>query len=374
MIRFDSRETLVNLDGVMEVIHRAIAVAKIPPNPPLSKGGITAGICTFLLLICSLLMAHGSLLYADTSTGSAFLNIGAGAKSLALGEAYTARSGDSESLFYNPAALAELPQAELSATYSDWLAGTAFGIVSYAQPTRIGTLAAGVLNLGGGTQDGRDVNRQPTGTFSANDTEGLLSYSSAIGQWAAIGANAKYLESRIGSDAASTVAFDAGGFAAAPGPRPLTVGFSVLNIGSGLRFIDQVDRLPLTLALGTAYKPVSALQLSADIKHQPYDQATELDMGAEYGLSLFDFRLGYQAPLENSNDASLSAAERIRGGLGFHISRFQADYTLAPFGDLGLTQRITVRILFGLPDNGPHNLQHAGQAPSAQITELFPGL
>ena len=42
VLRFNSREVLEESDGVVEVIYRMISEqqnAKIPPNPPLSKGG-----------------------------------------------------------------------------------------------------------------------------------------------------------------------------------------------------------------------------------------------------------------------------------------------------------------------------------------------
>jgi very-short-patch-repair endonuclease len=43
VIRFNSREVLVETDAVVEAIHQAVTVwlkLKIPPNPPFSKGGV----------------------------------------------------------------------------------------------------------------------------------------------------------------------------------------------------------------------------------------------------------------------------------------------------------------------------------------------
>jgi len=43
VIRFNSREVLVETDAVVEAIHQAVTVRlklKIPPNPPFSKGGV----------------------------------------------------------------------------------------------------------------------------------------------------------------------------------------------------------------------------------------------------------------------------------------------------------------------------------------------
>jgi hypothetical protein len=172
------------------------------------------------------------------------------------------------------------------------------------------------------------------------------------------GANVKYLRSRIASDSASTFALDFGTVGQLP-HLPVSLGASVLNIGSGLRFIDQADHLPLTLAVGAAYRPIDAFTLSADVKHEPYDQLSEVDTGGEYRIGVFAFRAGYAAPIQGA-DTTLSAMDHFRGGLGLQISRFRADYTLAPFGDLGLTQRFTLSVNFG-PNasdlKGPRNLQ-----------------
>lgn len=43
VIRFNSREVLVETDAVVEAIHQAVTVRlklKIPPDPPFSKGGV----------------------------------------------------------------------------------------------------------------------------------------------------------------------------------------------------------------------------------------------------------------------------------------------------------------------------------------------
>ena len=60
------------------------------------------------------------------------------------------------------------------------------------------------------------------------------------------------------------------------GVDPLWFGAAVLNLGSGLRFEDQVDRLPLTIDFGSAYQIVRPLTFVADFVLEPYDQRSEL--------------------------------------------------------------------------------------------------
>ncbi len=283
---------------------------------------------------------------AGTTTGATFLELGDGSRPLALAGAYTAVGGDVDALYYNPAGTAFLARPEVSFSHSDWLESTNFDVISYGHPTSLGTIGLSALRMGDGTFDGRDANRQATGNFSADDVAVLLSYSHTLCADAGAGLNVKYLRSRIANDSASSVALDLGTQARWPG-LPLSFGGSVMNVGTGLRFVDQVDRLPLTVNVGVALRPISSILLTGDFVHQPYDQISRLRFGVEYGISLFAFRLGYDQLLQGTGNSSLNTSESLRGGLGFHWGRYKFDYTLAPFGDLGLTQRFTISLMFG---------------------------
>ena len=293
------------------------------------------------------------------NTGASFLELGDGSRALALGGAYTAVPGDVDSLYYNPAGLAFMRNPEVTFTHSEWLEDTNFDVLSYGQPTRWGTFGLSAMHVGAGTLEGRDANRQLTGDFTADDIAGLLSYSHTIGTSAGLGVTAKYLRSHIANDNAATVAFDAGAQAKVPG-MSLWFGAAALNMGSGMRFENQMDDLPLSLDIGSAYGLTRSMLVSADFVRQPNDRISNLRLGAEYRISLFEFRAGYDQLLQGQGDKSLNASQNIRGGIGFHWARYHIDYALAPFGDLGLTQRFTVGVAFGPVDQteeGPHNLR-----------------
>lgn len=324
------------------------------------------------LLFClfSALSTQDSAL-AET-TGAKFLKLGDGARPLALGGAYTAMPGDTDSLFYNPGAMAWLARPQLSFTHAEWLEDTSIDALSYGHPTVYGTFGVSAMRLGGGDLEGRDSNRQKTGSFTADDIMALFSYSHSLSQYVGAGANIKYLRSRIDTVSATGVAMDAGAAARLPGV-PLWVGGSVLNMGSGLRFEDQVDRLPLTIAVGTVYQPIQPLLVSLDFSHEPYDSRSDFHIGAEYSLSLFDFRIGYVQLLDGEKETSLSAAEHLRGGLGIHWSRYRADYTLAPFGDLGLTQRFSLSVTFGGDAANIHERKNLAPSSAEKPDSQIPG-
>ena len=83
-------------------------------------------------------------------------------------------------------------------------------------------------------------------------------------------------------------------------------------------------------------------------------------------------RAGHAAPIEGVNK-DLSAMEHFRGGIGVQVSRYRADSTLAPFGDLGLTQRFTLCVTFAVAGKLPKNLEpHAeDRTTPAQISALL---
>ena len=306
--------------------------------------------------------------HANTS-GAQFLKLGDGSRPLAMGDAYAAVPGDVDSLYHNPGAMPWARAPEFSFTHAQWIDDTNFDIASYAHPSRFGTFGISAMHMGGSDLEGRDINRQATGNFTAEDVACLISYSHTVGSSIGVGGNAKYLRSRIANESASSVALDAGATGRIPG-MPLWLGAAVLNMGSGLRFEDQVDRLPLTVSFGSAYQVMKPFLLTLDLDHEPYDKITELHAGGEYSIGPFSFRLGYLKTLQGEDETLLSGVDNLRGGIGIHGSRYRADYALAPFGDLGLTQRFTVGVAFGAEsEQGPHNLKTIA-ASKDPITEL----
>ena len=60
------------------------------------------------------------------TSAAAFLEIGVGARALALGGAFTALANDASALYWNPAGLIQLNSISVSANHTDWLAETNF--------------------------------------------------------------------------------------------------------------------------------------------------------------------------------------------------------------------------------------------------------
>jgi hypothetical protein len=275
--------------------------------------------------------------------------------------AYTAGPESLDTLYYNPGGLGLLNQRELSFTHTEWLQEATYDYAAVGLPTKIGGFALSAARLGYGDLEGRDASRRPTGDFDAHDSAYGISYGGKLAG-VGVGAAVKIVERKIDRDEVVSYALDFGGIRQVPG-GPLRVGAAVLNVGPGMRFIDQNDPLPLTLALGAAYERSRSLVWAADLKHEPHDERTTVMTGLEYSpLSLIALRAGYQFPLAHTDDA-LWDLDNARTGIGLQISRFRLDYALVPFGDLGLTHRFTLSLQWGpKPPSGEHNILKPAQS------------
>ncbi len=77
----------------------------------------------FYSLVCIFLLAFGQLSAQDTRYGGAFLELGVGARGLAMGEAYVSVADDGSSFYWNPAGIANMQRAEASGMYASLFKG-----------------------------------------------------------------------------------------------------------------------------------------------------------------------------------------------------------------------------------------------------------
>ncbi|MFH2203935.1 MAG: PorV/PorQ family protein [Elusimicrobiota bacterium] len=306
--------------------------------------------------VCLILGAGGR---AEGGETASFLKISPGARPIGMGNAFTAIADDLNALAWNPAGLADAKQREASFMHAELYAHTRFDFIGYAQPLDqlglSGTFAIGVSRLSQETISGRDENRRPTGSFTAADTAYQAAYSGRFfNSGTNFGLSGKYLQSALGDTRASAFAVDIGVKQHTnAGGRDLTFGASVMNIGRGMRYLDETDDLPLTFSAGTGLRMFSNILLAADIRHRPHSQQTSFSFGSEYiVLPTLTLRAGY-GTLFNSSTRSAgsasSAISQLQGmgmGMGLKVGRATLNYSFAPAGELGNTQRLSVSTRF----------------------------
>ena len=228
----------------------------------------------YALIFGVIIIFHSNVYAGPGRTGAQILNLGGGARARALGDAFSAMSGDVTTSLWNPSGLAILPESKLqtgrkgaqaSMFYTDYSGpfgeageGLYYTFVSGAMPLgEYGTVGATLQLQGQGTiavtSDSPDILREESlGTNMAL----TLSYADSITQSLTGGINGKMIRMVLGRESGSSYAVDLGIQYRVPFVEiiPTTLGAVIQNVGPGISFIDenQADPLPRLFRLGTS--------------------------------------------------------------------------------------------------------------------------
>jgi len=284
------------------------------------------------LIIGILILILNLICYANGpgTTTASFLKIGVGARATAMGEAFTAVASDGTSLYWNPAGLTQLKTKEISATYNSWFEETKQGYLSLIFPSLRGTMGLGTNYVDMGKLEGRDVEGNPTGDFTASDTHIFIGYARKLkkSSW---GLTVGWLQDVIKEDKKNSFLANIGFLY--PVSNRFTLGGVAQNIGSKL----GSDPLPLTFKVGAASK-LKTLTLAVDLA-KPQDNEIYYCLGAEWSLrGVLALRVGYKT--------NQDVGSGITAGIGFKMGKVSIDYGYVPYGDLGNTHRISLGIKF----------------------------
>ncbi len=221
-----------------------------------------------------------------SATGFTFMKIGVGARPTALGQAFTAVADDVYSLFYNPAGPALERKFDAGLTLCEMLQGVSYvsGGVTVPLFKRLG------FGLGAGYLNAFDTRRselgEELGKFSLSDLVVGPGVAWQPIKAVALGAGAKFVYSRLDSFASGAVSFDAGALY-----RPLryiTLGASLLHIGTRRRFIQDWEYQPVNLRAGACFKlpfDKNYILVAGDVSAYP-DYGPTVGLGVEGKLDM----------------------------------------------------------------------------------------
>ena len=278
---------------------------------------------------------------AGTTSGQ-FLKLGAGARAVAMGEAFTGISDDATTIYWNPSGINSMTNKELSVMYAMWFEGISYNNLFYVHPMEIGNFGLGVQYLSYGSLEGLDANGNPTGTFSPIDLAVVVSYARSV-KGIDTGITVKYISSKI-KETASAIAIDIGAMKRIIEDK-LNIGLVVKNVGTKLKYITEEESLQMSINIGAGYKITKDLLTAIDIK-LPSDNEIAVSVGGEYNYKIIQDiiisgRLGY-----NTITKDLEGLKGITTGLGINYKNYKFDYAFVPYGDLGNTHRISLGIKF----------------------------
>lgn len=258
----------------------------------------------------------------SANTGLSFLKSGTGARSLAMGEAYSSVSDDATSVLYNPA-LVNTGSSNVTVShnismldYKASFAGSKFIFGKFG--LGVGLIRAGVDDI-----EVRMVPGAPLEKFNSQNLSLNVSAAYQIYENFSVGVTSKLLYEKIYVDEASGLGFDIG---TAYRKDNLALSFVVANIGSINELKDVSTKLPTLVRFGGGYfysvKDFSFIFAVEGFKVLD-GGLFHIHSGIESGYKDFVFlRAGFMTNYENK---SLSA------GIGFKYKGLNIDYAFTPY-------------------------------------------
>ncbi len=311
------------------------------------------------------------------TSAATFLEIGVGARSMAMGGAYAAVANDVTALYWNPAGIAWVNRVQAELMHSEWLADTKYDFVGLVAPIPAIRSSIGVsfISLDYGESPVRTVER-PEGTgekYGARDMAITLTYAMSLTDRFSFGLSGKYVSQKIWSESGSAMALDVGVFYNTM-LKGLRLGASMSNFGNEIRLsgrhlttivdpdeqVQNFDRvpvnykvgaypLPLLFRVGISYErnfgALGKLTVATDVNH-PSNTTESINVGGEYGFAnMFYFRGGYESLFERDGINGLT----LGGGIDYYLRGrmgIRLDYSWGDWGILQSAQRFSLGLIF----------------------------
>ena len=320
-----------------------------------AKGVVLATVAAALLLLGTpLVRADVISLYGDENVGTAgaqFLRIPVGARSVAMGKAYTACATDGAAIFWNPAGIVRTPgRKNLFLSHSKYAADMDLGYFSYhwrGQNYGFG-LIAGTLRSGEILRTD-EFHQEGTGTtFRADQYVIGLTIARAMTDRFSIGGTVKLYQENLDEFVVRSPMVDLG-ILYFVGLGDLRIGFAARNfgpdmqpegappaIGEGVDAPDSFQKFaaPTVGAFGAAYTlnlgEQASLLTTMDFNH-PSDYSESFRFGGELSLlKLLLLRAGYET---SRDEGGFAAGFGVRLGQRSWSLRF--DYAYSDMGSFG---------------------------------------
>lgn len=276
--------------------------------------------------------------------GALFLRFGLGARASGMGEAYAAVAQDASSVFFNPGAIPAVLGTQITLAHNEYFQSLRFEQAAITHETDWGTFGFMFTGLYMDDMDRYEdfPSAVPLGQFGAYDVAFAVAYGRYIIPNVALGISLKPIYQRIDELSATGFAVDAGIYHVSQIPG-VTLGASVSNLGTPMKFEAEEYALPRYARIGGAYEREVAMldgRIMATVDALfPNDDDVRTHIGAEYSYRrMVAIRGGYKAGY-TSQGATF--------GLGVVYRDIAIDYAFLPVdNDLGDSHRFGLGFSF----------------------------
>jgi len=319
--------------------------------------GFKSVICLFIVQFIVITSSYAQVgLNKVAQSTMNFLLVSISPEASALGEATSAMSKGSESIFNNPAGIVESEnQFDIKLYVTQWIADINYMAGAATWNMGIyGSVGFSILTVDYGDIYGTsllslaEIDMYPAGykDLGVMDNVGAyavgLTYGKAVSEKFLIGGSIRLIGQSLGrtiknnttvDNDASKLAFDAG-VKYYTGLKSFRFGMAIRNFASNIKREEIDEQLPLSFSMGAAFDlfdifipdhtPDNTLNLSVDFVH-PNNYSERVNLGVEYRFwSMIALRAGYQT---NRDLASWSAGIGINSAIAGNDIEFNYSYS-----------------------------------------------
>lgn len=288
------------------------------------------------LLLTGFLLISPHSLGAAGKTSAEFLLLPGEARAVGMGEAYCAAAAGVNGLWYNPSTLAKNPYMSSSIMHAMILDGMTFNTIGIAAPLiKQQAVGVGIRYLNVGSIKSYDNTGEAAPAYNPTDVSMQVSYAKTL-FGTSLGLSLKYVRSTI-DKTATTYSADMGAHYML---GDFSFGAAAENITGALTFKKQADPLPTRVRTGTSWRINRSWMLNSDYFF-PLNDEGWLAGGVEYSRAMQDntgwaVRGGY-----NTRGGDIDGLSGISAGASIAMNEVIVNYAWVPFGDLGLTHRLS---------------------------------
>ncbi|MEF3280589.1 MAG: PorV/PorQ family protein [Elusimicrobiota bacterium] len=304
------------------------------------------------IIITIFLLRFPFVCFAGEGTTTAnFLKFSYSARQSSLAGAYSAIGDDSNAIFSNPAGIIDAENKQLGVGFVNYLLDSKSGFISYKTQAKNSDIAFGVIGFEVDSIDKRTKDYEgivpSEGSFNSTDMSFLFAYAkkdfaSSLLDNLNAGFVFKFINSKIDSSSAQSIAFDLGFLYRYS--SNINISFVLSNLGTKMKYEQESDNIPLSLKAGFLYKIDKKANIVAEVEEFIYDEKFYPSIGAEWYLKeSFVLRGGYRFGYDTSNLGSMVG---FAAGFGIITKEVGFNYAYVPFGDLGNINRFDIQLKF----------------------------